>query len=169
MDDGGSLGVGVRAQHLGVGGYHVSMPLIPMQLARVLIRETDDTHIVELREIATEDHPDNEGRVFPIIIGIVEAAAIERRLLGHVPPRPQTHELMADLVEQLGFRLDRIVIADIQEHTFFARLVLSDGARTVEVDSRPSDALALGAAAGTPIFVEKAVLDEVCREDGEGF
>lgn len=143
------------------------MALIPMELARVLIRETDDTHIVELREMGGEDHPDGQGRIFPIIIGIVEAAAIERRLLGQIPPRPQTHELMADLIEKLGYRLERIVISDIREHTFFAQLVLSDGQRTVEVDARPSDAIALGCDHDTPIFVDQQVLEEVCRADDE--
>ncbi len=129
---------------------------IRMELARILIRETDDTHIVELREADGQ-------RVFPIVIGLNEAAAIERRLMGQSPPRPQTHELLASVIEQLGYRIDRVIINDLREHTFFARLWLRRGQDVVDVDSRPSDAIALGVATDVPIFVEDHVLDEVCR------
>lgn len=141
---------------------------IRMELARILIRETDDTHIVELRERDGE-------RVFPIVIGLNEAAAIERRLMGQKPPRPQTHELLANVIEQLGYRLDRVVINDLRHDsfgngTFYARLHLKkSGANgtssTVDIDSRPSDAIALGVANDTPIFVEEHVLEEVCRSE----
>jgi len=135
---------------------------VRMELSRILIRETDDTHIVELREVDGE-------RVFPIVIGLNEAAAIERRLMGTVPPRPQTHELLANVVESLGYRLDSVLINDLRDHTFYARLNLTpaDGGEDVEIDSRPSDAIALGIATEVPIFVEEHVLNEVCR--GEMF
>ena len=129
---------------------------IRMELARILIRETEDTHIVELREAEGQ-------RVFPIVIGLNEAGAIERRLLGQEPPRPQTHELLADVIEKVGFKLDKVVINDLRDHTFFAQVHLSNGDRRVEIDSRPSDAIALGVAGNTPIFVEERVLDEVDR------
>ena len=133
---------------------------VRMELARILIRETDDTHIVELREVGPLPE---EARVFPIVIGLNEAAAIERRLMGHAPPRPQTHELLDSVVTGLGFSLDRIVISDLKSHTFFARLHLSRGDETHEIDSRPSDAIALGVGHETPIFVESHVLEEVCK------
>ena len=66
--------------------------MVEMELARILIRENDDAHIVELRE------KDGE-RIFPIVIGIHEAFAIERRLMNHAPPRPQTHELLANVID----------------------------------------------------------------------
>ena len=137
---------------------------VQMELARVLISETQDTHYVELREV--DPAVPGEPRRFPIVIGINEAAAIERRLMGQVPPRPQTHELLADVIEQLGYRLSEVVISDLSEHTFFARLrlqseALKDDVR--EVDSRPSDAIALGAAYDVPIFVADHVLEEACR------
>ncbi|MCC6683124.1 MAG: bifunctional nuclease family protein [Phycisphaeraceae bacterium] len=127
---------------------------IRVELAKVLIQETEDHHVVVLREV-------EGGRDFPIVIGINEAAAIERRLMGEAPPRPQTHELLANVIEELGFRLERVEINDLRDHTFFARLHLSDGSRHVEIDSRPSDALALGAAGDVPIYVAEHVLDEV--------
>ncbi|MEM6749387.1 MAG: bifunctional nuclease family protein [Planctomycetota bacterium] len=140
---------------------------VPMELARILIRETDDMHVVELRESGVDPA---EARVFPIVIGMHEAAAIERRLMGQVPPRPQTHELLDSVIGELGYRLDRIEISDLQAHTFFAKLVLTNGepGRTREVDSRPSDAIALGVATEAPIFVAEHVLDEVCGADSAG-
>lgn len=145
---------------------------VRMELARILIRETDDTHIVELREVDA----DAEGaRVFPIVIGLNEAAAIERRLMGQKPPRPQTHELLANVIEELGYRLDRVIINDLRHDqfgngTFYARLHLkragaNGSGDVIDIDSRPSDAIALGIANDTPIYVEEHVLDEVCRSE----
>lgn len=135
---------------------------VKMELCRVLIRETDDTHVVELRE---SDVPEEEARIFPIVIGLTEAAAIERRLMGQVPPRPQTHELLDNVIQKLGYRLHRIDINDLRDHTFFARILLVSGSQTVSIDARPSDAIALGAASDIPIYVEQHVLDEVTRND----
>ena len=138
---------------------------VQMELARVLISETQGTHYVELREV---DPPlVGQPRRFPIVIGLIEAAAIERRLMNQVPPRPQTHELLSDVIEKLGYRLDRVIISDLSEHTFFARLRLRstrEPSDCREVDSRPSDAIALGAAYDVPIEVADHVIDEVCRE-----
>lgn len=133
---------------------------VRMELARVLIRETQDAHVVELREAEGE-------RVFPIVIGLNEAAAIERRLIGQAPLRPQTHELLAGVIEALGATVERVVICDLKQQTFFAQLVLKQGDREIVVDSRPSDAIALGAATDVPIFVEEHVLEEVCRPSND--
>lgn len=129
---------------------------VRVELARILIRETDDTHIVELREVDGE-------RTFPIVIGLAEAAAINRRLMGETPPRPQTHELLANVIEQLGYRLTRVTINDLRNHTFYARLMLAKEGEEIDIDSRPSDAIAIGIATDVPIFVEEHVLEEVSR------
>jgi bifunctional DNase/RNase len=141
--------------------------MVRMELSRILIRETDDTHIVELRETGVDE---DEARVFPIVIGLTEAAAIERRLMGQEPPRPQTHELLANVIQELGYKLEEVVINDLRHDelgrgTFFARLHLrpADGGEQIDIDSRPSDAIALGAAHEVPIFVEDHVLEEVGR------
>lgn len=131
---------------------------VQMELARVLIRETDDTHVVELREIDGE-------RIFPIVIGLNEAAAIERRLMGQTPPRPQTHELLATVIEAMGGKIERVVINDLRDHTFYARLLIRQDQELLDIDSRPSDAIALGVATDVPIFVEPHVLEEVCRSE----
>jgi len=135
---------------------------IKMELCRVLIRETDDTHVVELREAEV---PEEDARVFPIVIGLTEAAAIERRLMDQTPPRPQTHELLDSVIDELGYELERIEITDLREHTFFARIYLRSGSEMKDIDCRPSDAIALGATGDVPIYVAEHVLDEVNRTE----
>jgi hypothetical protein len=74
--------------------------------------------------------------------------------------RPMTHDLLASVIELLGGSIERIDITDLKDHTFFARVVIRQGDRTLDVDSRPSDAIALGIANNVPIFVAEHVLDE---------
>lgn len=132
---------------------------IRMELSRILIRENNEAHIVELREV-------DGTRVFPIVIGLNEAMAIERRLMGQAPPRPYTHELLAHVIAALDAKINRIVIADLKDQTFFARLILENAqGKLIDLDSRPSDALALGASGNVPIFVEEHVLEEVLKAD----
>ncbi|MBN1492448.1 MAG: bifunctional nuclease family protein [Phycisphaerae bacterium] len=127
---------------------------VRMDLARIIISETSDQQIIVLREHAGE-------RQFPIVIGIHEAMAIDRRLKGYRTARPLTHELLASVIESLSGELERIVIHDLRDHTFYAKLVIRRNGALLEIDSRPSDAIALGVAADTPIFVAEHVLREV--------
>ena len=130
---------------------------VPVELSRILITELGDGQIIVLAE--------KDGqRSFPIEIGISEALAIRRRLEGKPPRRPMTHDLLAGVIESLGATLDRIVINDLRNHTFIATLHMRQGDRPITVDSRPSDAIALGVAFDTPIFVAEHVMDEVLRE-----
>jgi bifunctional DNase/RNase len=101
-------------------------------------------------------------RVFPIVIGNSEALAIDRRLKGLPTARPLTHDLLAGVIEQLGGSIEQIEINDLENHTFFARIHIRQDGRTLEIDSRPSDAIALGIATSVPIFVAEHVLNEVC-------
>jgi uncharacterized protein len=126
---------------------------VRMELSRILITETQDYQLIELKEVDGE-------RKFPIVIGLYESLAIERRLKNIPIQRPQTHELLAQTIEAMGGKLSRIVINDLRDHTFFAQLVIGLNGDTIEVDSRPSDAIALGIANDVPIFVEEHVLDE---------
>jgi len=130
---------------------------VQMELSRILIRELTDYQLIELREVDGE-------RGFPIVIGLPEAQAIERRLKGLRAPRPQTHELLASVIEELGGALEAITITDLDDHTFFATLSvrLPDG-EVREIDSRPSDAIALGVAMDVPIYAEEHVIDEAQR------
>jgi bifunctional DNase/RNase len=127
---------------------------VQVELKRIIIIETSDQQQIYLKEVSGE-------RSFPIVIGSTEAFAIDRRLKGQPTPRPQTHELLSAVIEKLDARLERILINDLQDSTFFARLVIRHAGKTVEVDSRPSDAIALGVANNVPIFVAEHVMDEV--------
>ncbi len=100
------------------------------------------------------------GRAFPIVIGLPEAQAIERRLKGIPIKRPQTHDLLMSVIDSLGGKLESIHISDLREHTFFAILNVRDShGKLIKIDSRPSDAIALGIASNVPIYVEEKVLD----------
>ncbi len=128
---------------------------VRMDLARIIIREDDDQQIIILSE--------RDGdRQFPIVIGINEGLAIDRRVKGIVTPRPMTHDLMANLIDQLECELEKIVIHDLRDHTFYAKLVIRRNGSLVEVDARPSDAIALGVTSDTPLYVEESVLHDVC-------
>ena len=127
---------------------------IPVELSRILITELGDQQVIFLRET-------DGDRTFPILIGTNEALAIDRRLKGIETPRPMTHDLLASVIEALGATLDRIVINDIQEHTFIATLHIRRNGEVITVDSRPSDAIALGSAFETPIFVAEHVMENV--------
>jgi bifunctional DNase/RNase len=127
---------------------------VHMELSRIFIREMTDMQIIELSEIDGE-------RTFPIVIGLPEAFAIERRLKGIAVPRPQTHELLAATIHQLGGRLKEVLINDLTDGTFYARLIVEQDDEIIEIDSRPSDAIALGVAESVPIYVEEAVLEQV--------
>ncbi len=148
---------------------------VRMELARILIRELQDYQIIELREVALAPGEGGDaesfsqledGRAFPIVIGLPEAQAIERRLKGIQIKRPQTHDLLMNVIEQLGGKLESITINDLQDHTFFALLnVRGAGGKLVQIDSRPSDAIALGIASNVPIFVEEKVLDSAQNDE----
>ncbi|MCL4198401.1 MAG: bifunctional nuclease family protein [Phycisphaerales bacterium] len=131
---------------------------VRMELSRIFIRELKDLQFIELQEIDGE-------RSFPIAIGLPEAQAIERRLKGLEPPRPQTHDLLAATIAALGGSLEHIVIHDLSDNTFYARLVVRHNGREIEIDSRPSDAIALGVASNVPIFVEEKVLEAASSEE----
>jgi bifunctional DNase/RNase len=127
---------------------------VQMELHKIIISELQDQQIIVLKEVDGE-------RKFPIVIGSPEAMAIDRRLKGVPTPRPMTHDLLANVIEAMGGTIEKIEINDLQEHTFFARVHIRQGMQLVPVDSRPSDAIALGIASEVPIFVAEHVLAEV--------
>lgn len=129
-----------------------------MELSRILIREMNDYQVIELREV-------DGDRTFPIVIGLPEAQAIERRLQGIEIKRPMTHELLANIIESFGGELTSITINDLNDHTFYASLDIEQASgEIVHIDSRPSDAIALGIAKGVPVYVEEHVLEEAESE-----
>ncbi|MHC4571480.1 MAG: bifunctional nuclease family protein [Planctomycetota bacterium] len=127
-----------------------------VELSRIIINETSDQQIIVLKERHGQ-------RSFPIVIGIAEIFAIDRRLKGIKPPRPMTHDLLDSVIENLGGKIEKIVINDLRNHTFYAKIHLSLNGGTVEVDSRPSDAIALGAASNIPIYVADHVFEKTSQ------
>ena len=129
--------------------------MVLMELSKILITETSDHQIIVLKE--------KDGqRSFPIVIGINEAWAIDRAVKGITTPRPLTHDLIHNVIEGLNAGVVKVVINDLKNNTFYAKIVLQGNSVLVEIDSRPSDAIALAMQKNTPIFVEKKVLEEVC-------
>jgi len=100
------------------------------------------------------------NRVVPIWIGVFEANAIALKLSGVEPPRPMTHDLLYNMISMAGFNVDRIEVTDIRENTYFAKVYLVSDERKMEIDSRPSDAIALSVRAKNRIFVSEKVLEE---------
>jgi len=129
---------------------------IEAELSKIIINETSDQQIIVLKE-------KNGDRNFPIVIGIVEIFAIDRRLKGITPPRPMTHDLLDSIIKGLGGKVEKIVVNDLRHHTFYAQITISINGKKFEIDSRPSDAIALGVVSNTPIFVEEHVFDQAAQ------
>ncbi|MEY5031603.1 MAG: hypothetical protein RL354_634 [Planctomycetota bacterium] len=128
-----------------------------MELSRVLILDSSAEQFITLSEKGGQ-------RSFAIKIGTSEAMAIERRLLGTPVPRPQTHDLLDSVIRALGGELEKVVIHTLEKGTYFASLILRRGDERIEVDARPSDAIALGASRGIAIEVAEEVLAEAAED-----
>jgi bifunctional DNase/RNase len=102
---------------------------------------------------------DNYGRTVPIVIGPFEAHAIVSALNGDAPPRPMTHDLTRNILTRLGVSIDRVVIDDLWQGTFYAKIYLLHGDEEIEIDSRPSDAIALALRFRAPIYMAESVLE----------
>jgi bifunctional DNase/RNase len=129
---------------------------VQMELARIIISEINDQQVIYLKEV-------DGDRSFPILIGIFEATSIDRRVKGYASPRPLTHDLLVNTVEALGGELHSVVINELKEHTYFARLRIMVDGELVEVDARPSDAIAVAVTCDPvlPIYVAEDVLNDV--------
>ena len=128
--------------------------MVRMELSRLVICETNDEQVIYLKE--------KEGnRTFPIVIGIYEAAAIDRKIRGHKTPRPLTHDLLANTIREMGAKLVRVLVSELRDGTFYAKLIVERDAVETEIDSRPSDAIALAISTSSPIFVDESVLEAV--------
>ena len=128
------------------------MPVL-MELSRIVINDNNDQQIIFLKEVEGE-------RSFPIVIGLFEANMIDRRIKGVPTPRPLTHDLLASAIEHLGGEIQDIYINELREHTYFARLRIKHDGELIEVDSRPSDAIAVAVTVDVPIYVAEDVIEE---------
>jgi len=135
--------------------------LVEMVVESVRVHMLSSRHVVILKEAARD-------RYLPIWIGPWEASAIAMKLQGLTPERPLTHDLFATTLEALGARIDRVVISDLADETFHARIMFERDGRIVEVDARPSDALALAVRSGIRIFASEAVLEQAALGGDHG-
>jgi len=128
---------------------------VPMELSRIIISDINNQHVIYLKEI-------NGQRTFPILIGEYEANSIDHRVKDIRTARPQTHDLLVSVVEQLGGQFQDVIISELREHTYYARLRIRQEGELIEVDSRPSDAIAVAVTCDPvlPIYVNEEVLDD---------
>ncbi len=134
------------------------MPVVPVELSKIVISETTGgPQVIVLRE-------QKGTRLVPIWIGMPEALAIHRKIQGEAPPRPMTHDLLADVIERLGAKVTKVLIDEFVATptggTFHAKVVLQAEKEPILVDARPSDAVALAVRVGAPIFIEEKILKE---------
>ncbi len=124
--------------------------MIPVKVKEVVL---DHIHNPLLLLVDTD-----ETIVLPIGIGFWEAQAIILKLRGHVTPRPMTHDLFGSLCKRLGATVEKVVVTDIKDSTFYAEISLKTGEQEIVVDARPSDAIALALTVGCPIFISNKVI-----------
>lgn len=128
------------------------------QMIRVVVDSIRVSLLTQHRVVVLRET--DSKRYLPIWIGPFEADAIAMAIQGHEPQRPMTHDLLKATIIDLDGQISHILINDIQDNTFFARIVIEQRGRTVEIDARPSDAIALAVRTDVPIFVESHVLDQ---------
>jgi bifunctional DNase/RNase len=127
--------------------------MIKMEIKGLLMDPVSNMPVVILRDL-------EKGHFLPIWVGIFEANAIALEMEKVSTPRPMTHDLLRNLLVELDARVERVVINDLRENTFFARIHLNRGGDSLSVDSRPSDAIALALRSQAEIFVEEEVLEK---------
>jgi len=127
--------------------------MIGVSISRILVSLTSHQRVVLLKQ-------DDIERYLAIWIGPYEAEAIALALQQVKPPRPQTHDLLKNMTEALGATVSQILISTLEDNTFYARIAMDVDGRYAEIDSRPSDAMALAVRCGVPIFVAEEVMDE---------
>ena len=129
---------------------------VQMELSRIIISENNESQVIFLREV--------EGtRSFPILIGIFEATSIDRRVKGLSSPRPLTHDLIVSVADNLGAELESVLISELKDHTYYAKLRVKHDGELIEIDARPSDAIAVAVTCNPPlpIYVNEEVLNDV--------
>ncbi|HEX7419931.1 MAG TPA: bifunctional nuclease family protein, partial [Thermoanaerobaculia bacterium] len=127
--------------------------LVPMSIKGLMLDPVSNSPIVVLKDEA-------DKFFLPIWVGIFEANAIALQLENVATPRPMTHDLLKNMIADLDARVARVVINDLRDSTFFAQIRVITGGKTLEVDARPSDAIALALRTEAPIFVAQSVLDQ---------
>ena len=132
---------------------------VQMELSRIVISEVNDSQVIYLREV-------DGDRTFPSLIGIFEATSIDRRVKDFPTPRPLTHDLLVNTVEEMGGELQDVVISELRDRTYFAKLRIRHEGELLEIDARPSDAIAVAVTCDPPlpIYVAEEVLPDALGE-----
>jgi bifunctional DNase/RNase len=134
--------------------------LVPMQLARIIKSDISDNQVIYLKEVDGE-------RQFPILIGYFEATSIDLRVThAERPPRPLTHDLIVGVAQSLGAKIDCVVVTELKDQTYFALLRLQRDGESIDVDARPSDAIAIAVSfqPHLPIFVASEILERLAPQ-----
>jgi len=136
--------------------------MIKMEIKGLLMDPVSNMPVVILRDR-------DDGLFLPIWVGIFEANAIALEMEKIATPRPMTHDLLKNVLTELGFRVERVVITELKDNTFYARIHLSRQGASFDVDSRPSDAIALALRSQAEIYVEEEVLEKsrTLRSEGD--
>ncbi|HEX68313.1 MAG TPA: bifunctional nuclease family protein [bacterium] len=132
--------------------------MIKMRVVGVTLDPVTNVPIIILKDSKDE-------KTLPIWIGIFEASAIALKLEGIHTPRPLTHDLLRSVIENLNAKVTRIVINDLKDNIFYAKIFIRVGRKTIQVDSRPSDAIALALRTEAPIYVEEKVIEKLQKEE----
>ena len=132
---------------------------VSMELSRIVISEVRGDQLIYLREIDGE-------RTFAIVIGFYEAMSIDYRVKGMETPRPMTHDLLVGTVEAMGGQFQDVMITELKDHTYYAVLRVRSEGELIEIDSRPSDAIAVAVSCdpALPIYVSEDVINDVMKE-----
>ena len=128
--------------------------MIEVKVVNVAIDVKSNMPVIILKEKEGE-------KTLPIWVGLFEAQAIALALENVKPPRPLTHDLTKSIIEKLEGKVDRVVINDLKNNTFYARILMRKNGESIQVDSRPSDAIALALRLKVPIYIDEGVLDKV--------
>lgn len=130
--------------------------MIEFQLAQLVVSEVSEQQVIVLKEIDGE-------RTFQIVIGPYEIMAIERHVKGWKPERPLTHDLIENVIQGMGGTLEKLVVCDLRDNTFFGELYIKTKDDVHRIDCRPSDGIALAVRANAKIFVEDHVVNEASQ------
>ena len=136
------------------------MAMIEMTIDSIRVSLMNYQRVVILKEKVDEGLEEEAKRYLPIWIGPSEADAIAVKLQGVGVPRPLTHDLLHSVIDALGATIDSIIVSELKSDTFYAKIILNVDGSKMDIDARPSDALALAVRAEVPIYAEEAVLDK---------
>ena len=136
---------------------------VAMELSRIIISEINEQQVIYLKEVEGD-------RTFPILIGVFEATSIDRHVKQIETARPLTHDLLVSAIEGLGGEIQDVIITELKDHVYYASLRVRHEGELVEIDARPSDAIAVAVTCDPPlpIFVAEDVLNDVLREQQGG-